>query len=159
MTKDQYNELNKQRKCDVAWFLWNKHVSLDATTYSKDFHFSVYGSRRLFVNERNVLERDSELFELDLIRNLNIEDVPCSNKELFPIPALHNEFKTIKTVRIVRDIPKERFHWIDFAITVGDIFYNKNSNGYGTTSSWGLGCNNDHFDWTCEIPLQYIKPK
>lgn len=158
MTKHEYNQLNEQQKRDVAWFLWEKYIDLDSPTYSKDFHFSAYGSTKLFVNERNIFERGSELFELDLIRNLNAEDIPDSNKELFPIPTLSNAFKRIKSVRIARIIPKERFHWIDFEINLGDIFHNKKSNGYGTSSSWGLGCNNDLFDWICEIPMQYIEP-
>jgi hypothetical protein len=88
-----------------------------------------------------------------------MENVPASKELDFPIPTLGKVFDGVKTVVVSRDIPKQRFHWIDFEISVGDTFNNKNSNGYGTCSSWGLACNNDQFDWTCELPLQYLEPK
>ena len=158
MTKAEYNNLSDQEKLNLAWFLWNKYVDLDSLHYNQDFHFAVYGSRRLFVNSRNIAKRGTELFDLDVIRNIKMEDIPASDELDFPIPTLGKEFERVRTVSITRDIPKERFHWIDFEIAVGDIFNNKNSNGHGTCSSWGLGCNNDQFDWTCELPLQYLKP-
>lgn len=158
MTKAQYNILSDQEKLNLAWFLWNKFVDLASPHYNQEFHFAVYGSRRLFVNSRNITKRGSELFELEIIRNMKMEDIPSSKELDFPIPTLGKVFDEVKTVIVTRDIPKQRFHWIDFEIAVGDTFCNKNSNGHGTCSSWGLGCNNDEFDWTCELPLQYIKP-
>lgn len=159
MTKAEYNSLHDGEKLDLAWFLWNQYIDLNSPSYNQEFHFAVYGSRRLFVNSRNIATRGSELFELEIIRNIKMEDIPSSKELDFPIPTLGKVFDGVKTVIVFRDISKQRFHWIDFDIAVGDTFYNKNSNGHGTCSSWGLGCNNDQFDWTCEIPMQYIKPK
>lgn len=88
-----------------------------------------------------------------------MEYIPATEESDFPIPTLGKVFDGIKTVVVSRDIPKQRFHWIDFEISVGDIFNNKNSNGHGTCSSWGLGCKNYQFDWTYELPLQYLEPK
>ena len=87
-----------------------------------------------------------------------MDEVPATNKLDFPIPTLGKVFDRVKTVIVSRDIPVQRFHWIDFEIALGDIFNNKYSNGHGTCSSWGLGCNNDQFHWTCEIPMQYVVP-
>ena len=158
MTKAEYNNLNDGEKLDLAWFLWNQYIDLNSPSYNQEFHFAVYGSRRLFVNSRNIARRGSELFGLEIIRNIKMEDVPSSKELDFPIPTLCNVFDGVKTVIVSRDIPKQRFHWIDFEISVGDIFNNKNSNGYGTCSGWGLGCNNDQFDWTCEVPMQCLEP-
>ncbi len=158
MTKALYNNLSDQEKLNLAWFLWNKYVDLDSPHYNQEFHFAVYGSRRLFINSRNIPRRGTELFELDIIRNIKMEDIPTTDELDFPIPNLGKMFERVRTVRITRDIPEERFHWIDFEIAVGDIFNNKNSNGHGTCSNWGLGCNNDQFDWTCELPFQYLEP-
>jgi len=158
MTKAEYNNLNDGEKLDLAWFLWNQYIDLNSPSYNQEFHFAVYGSRRLFVNSRNIARRGSELFELEIILNIKMENVPASKGLDFPIPTLGKVFNGVKTVIVSRDIPTQRFHWIDFEISVGDIFNNKNSNGYGTCSSWGLGCNNDQFEWTCELPLQYLKP-
>ena len=159
MTKAQYNNLNDGEKLDLAWFLWNRYIDLNSPSYNQEFHFAVYGSRRLFVNSKNIGRRGSELFELYIIHNIKMEHIPASKELDFPIPTLGKVFDGIKTVIVSRDIPKQRFHWIDFEISVGDTFNNENSNGYGTCSSWGLGCNNDNFDWTCELPLQYLEPK
>jgi hypothetical protein len=159
MTKAEYNSLNDGEKLDLAWFLWNQYIDLNSPSYNQEFHFAVYGSRRLFVNSRNIATRGSELFELEIIRNIKMEDIPSSKELDFPIPTLGKVFDGVITVIVSRDISKQRFHWIDFDIAVGDTFYNKKSNGHGTCTSWGLGCNNDQFDWTCEIPMQYIKPK
>ena len=159
MTKAEYNNLNDGEKLDLAWFLWNRYIDLNSPSYNQEFHFAVYGSRRLFVNSKNIGRRGSELFGLEIIRNIKMEDVPASKELDFPIPTLGKVFDRAKTVIVSRDIPKQRFHWIDFEISVGDTFNNKNSNGYGTCSSWGLGCNNDQFDWTCELPMQYLEPK
>lgn len=158
MTKTEYNSLNDGEKLNLTWFLWNRYIDFDSPHYDQEFHFTVYGSRRLFISSRNVARRGTELFELDLIRKITIEDIPTSEELDFPIPTLGKAFDKVKTVIVTRDIPKERFHWIDFEIAVGDIFNNKNSNGFGTCSSWGLGCNNDQFDWTCELPFQYLEP-
>jgi hypothetical protein len=158
MTKAEYNSLNDGEKLNLAWFLWNKFVDLDSPHYNQEFHFAVYGSRRLFVCSINIAKRGTELFELDIIRNIKMKDVPATDELDFPIPTLHKVFERVRTVRVNRNIPKERFYWIDFEIAAGDIFNNKNSNGYGTCSRWGLGCNNDQFDWTCEIPMQYVAP-
>ena len=158
MTKAEYNNLNDGEKLDLVWFLWNRYIDLNSPSYNQEFHFAVYGSRRLFVNSKNIARRGSELFELHIIRNIKMEDIPTSKELDFPIPTLGKVFDGIKTVVVSRDIPKQRFHWIDFEISVGDTFNNENSIGYGTCSSWGLGCNNDQFDWTFELPLQYLKP-
>jgi len=158
MTKAEYNSLNDGEKLNLAWFLWNKFVDLDSPHYNQEFHFAVYGSRRLFVSSINIAKRGTELFELDIIRNIKMKDVPATDELDFPIPTLGKVFERVRTVRVNRNIPKERFYWIDFEIAAGDIFSNKDSNGHGTCSSWGLGCNNDQFDWTCEIPMQYIQP-
>jgi hypothetical protein len=158
MTKAQYNKLNDKEKLNLAWFLWNKYVDLDSPYYNQEFHFKVYGSYRLFVNSKNIARRGTELFKLDIIRNIKMEDIPATKELDFPIPTLGKVFEDVNTVRVARDIPKERYHWIDFEIAIGDIFYNKNSNGYGTCSSWGLGCNSNKLDWTCELPMQYIQP-
>ena len=158
MTKALYNNLSDQEKLNLAWFLWNKYVDLDSPHYNQEFHFAVYGSRRLFVNSRNIAKRGTELFELDIIHNTKMKDVPDTDELDFPIPTLGKVFDGVKTVIVSRVIPKHRFHWINFEISVGDIFNNKNSNGHGTCSNWGLGCNNDQFDWTCELPFQYLEP-
>lgn len=158
MNRAEYNSLNDEEKLNTAWHLWNKYINLDSPRYDQEFHFAVYGSRKLFVNYRNIATRGIRLFELKIFRNLKMEDVPTSKEPDFPIPTLNKVFEKVKTVRVCRDIPKERFHWIDFEITKGDVFKNKNSSGYGTCSSWGLGCNNDEFDWTCELPMQYVRP-
>ena len=157
MTKVEYNNLNDNEKLNLAWILWNKYIDLDSPSYNQEFHFAVYGSRRLFVNSRNIAKRGTELFELDIIRNIKMQNIPVSKELDFPIPTLSKVFDKVETIIISRDIPKERFHWIDFELSVGDILYNKNSNGYGTCSKWGLGCNNDQFDWTCELPMQYLE--
>ena len=159
MTKAEYNSLKDGEKLNLAWFLWNRYIDLNSPSYNQEFHFAVYGSRRLFVNSKNIGRRGSELFGLEIIHNIKIEDIPASKELDFPIPTLGKVFDGIKTVVVSRDIPKQRFHWIDFEISVGDSFNNKNSNGFGTCSSWGLGCNNDQFDWTFELPLQYLEPK
>lgn len=79
----------------------------------------MYGSHRLFVNARNIARRGSELFELEIILNIKMEDVPASKELDFPIPTLGKVFDGVKTVIVSRDIPKQRFHWIDFEISVG----------------------------------------
>lgn len=158
MTKAEYNYLNDGQKLDLAWFLWNRYIDLNSPSYNQEFHFAVYGSRRLFVNSKNIGRRGSELFELYIIQNIKMEFIPASKELDFPIPTLGKVFDGVKTVIVSRNMPKQRFHWIDFEISVGDIFNNKNINGYGTCSSWGLGCNNDQFDWTCELPMQYLEP-
>lgn len=146
MTKVEYNNLNDNEKLNLAWLLWNKYIDLDSPTYNQEFHFAVYGSRRLFVNSRNIAKRGSELFELDIIRNINKDNIPVSKELDFPIPTLSKVFDKVETIIISRDIPKERFHWIDFKLEVGDILKYKNSNGCGTCSRWGLSCNNDQFE-------------
>ena len=158
MTIEEYNNLNDQEKLNVAWLIWRKYIDLDSPDYNKEFHYQAYGSRRLFVNSRKIAKRGIKLFKLEIIHKLKMEDIPNSEEKDFPIPNLGKIFEKVQSVRVHREIPKERFHWIDFEIAKGDIFINKNSNGHGTCSSWGLGCNNENFDWTCEIPLQYIEP-
>jgi hypothetical protein len=43
-----------------------------------------------------------------------MENVPASKELDFPIPTLGKVFDGVKTVVVSRDIPKQRFHWIDF---------------------------------------------
>ena len=81
MTKAEYNNLNDGEKLDLAWFLWNRYIDLNSPSYNQEFHFTVYGSRRLFVNSKNIGRRGSELFGLEIIRNIKMEDIPAS-KEL-----------------------------------------------------------------------------
>lgn len=130
MTKVAYNSLNDGEKLNLAWFLCNKFVDLYSPHYNQEFHFAVYGSRRLFVNSRKIAKRGTELFELDIIRNIKMKDVPATDELDFPIPTLGKVFERVRTVRVTRDIPKDRFHWIDFEIAVGNIFNNKNINGH-----------------------------
>jgi hypothetical protein len=158
MTRLEYNYLSEEDKLKVVWYIWGTYINLDAPSYNQELHFLLYGSRRLMVNSKPIMERGSTLFNNKIILELDISRVPQTDKKDFPIEHLSKQFNQINKVKIKKSIPKIRFHWIDFKIEQGDIFFNTNNNGHGTKSAWGLGCNNDHFDWTCEIPMQYLEP-
>ena len=158
MTKEQYNELPPNRKLDVAWYLWNTYIEMDSDQYDSEVHYGAYGLRRMFVNSRNIARRGKDFFELDKIAAFDAKSAPVTENTDFPIFKLTRRFVGVKAVRVSREISQSRFYWIDFDVKIGDVFYNKNDSGYGSISSWGLSCNNDHFDWSCEIPMQYIEP-
>ena len=138
MTPEEYNEPMKKRKIDIAWFLWETYVNLDVPTYNESFHFMIYGSKRLLVNAKNIHRRDQKLFEDNILQRLDPASVPNTKEKLFPIESLKRPFACAETVVIHRDIPLQRFPWIDFEISKNQILKISLENPYNVCSHLGI---------------------
>ena len=159
MAPDEYNELDAKRKRDVAWFLWETYVLLDAPKYHESFHFLIYGSNRLLVNAKNIHRRDQRLFEADILQRLETSSVPNTKEKLFPIEALRRPFENANNVIINKEIPRQRFHWLDFDVVQHQEVEIQRNVDYGTCSYWGIPCCFQEGQGVYEIPLQYVLPK
>ncbi|MCO4815431.1 MAG: hypothetical protein KC454_12010 [Flavobacteriales bacterium] len=159
MTPKEYNELDEKRKIDIAWFLWESYVNLDAPTYNEPFHFMIYGSKRLLVNAKNIHRRDQKLFEDNILQRLDPDSVPNTKEKLFPIEALKRPFECAETVVIQKDIPLQRFPWIDFKISENQILKISLENPYNVCSFWGIPCIHPFENFVIELPAQYLQQK
>ena len=159
MAPEEYNELDIKRKRDVAWFLWETYVHLDAPKYHESFHFLMYGSKRLLVNAKNIHRRDQKLFEDNILQRLDPASVPNTKEKLFPIESLKRPFACAETVVIHRDIPLQRFPWIDFEISKNQILKISLENPYNVCSPWGIPCIHPYENFVIELPVQYLQQK